>query len=339
MRLFTKRAVKVRSQRPGFLNTLRRELRDYYYEYEGRIDTVSLLLPVSIGALFGLLVSLSLESDGEPLVVADTLLWALSALGLAAAGSFALVACITLSLSIVIGVEILRENSSPRRGLRRSIRDNIRQLKEAVVNDRIPLRNLESVRVSLRLRDGSAERSGTGWYERILVNRWRRERERVEGLLEVSWQESLPEALAYLTETADAVIRSRPSAADLKETTEVAWYLAGNPVDVAVQRLLYEYLPTERKNGNGYLEFRAGVVYTPRWVYELAKLAEQSARSRAAEPWSFRFDGRAGRYGTVGNECVPIGDVDRETVEKLYEPRGEGPLGSLRETVETARNV
>jgi len=335
---FTRRARTVRSHRPGFLPSLGRELRDHFY-YGNRIDWVAALMPASLGTLFGLLLSLAIEEDGKHLVQTDTLRWVGAAAACMLGGTLLFLLVTPASLAVVVGIDLLHQAHRPRKERRRHIRENIRQLRGAIVNDRIPLADLETVRTSLRVRDDSSERTGSGWYERLLMNRLRHQRARVEGLLEISWQEALPEALAYPTENTRTLRRGKPNDSDLKETTEVAWYLAGNPVDVAVQRLLYEYLPTERKNGNGYLEFRAGVVYTPRWVYELAKLAEQSAKSQATGPWSLRFDVRVGRYGTVGNECVPIGNVDRETVEKLYEPRGKGPLGSLRETVEAARNV
>jgi hypothetical protein len=41
----------------------------------------------------------------------------------------------------------------------------------------------------------------------------------------------------------------------------------------------------------------------------------------------------------VGDECVPIGNADRETVAKLYDPEGDGPFRSLEETVESARRL
>lgn len=328
----------MRSHRPGFLPSLGRELRDHFY-YGDRIDWVAALGPTSLGTLFGIFLSLTIEEDGEYLVQTDTLRWAGIAATCILGGALLFLLVMVAGLAVVVGIDLLHQARRPHKERRRRIRNDIRQLRRAIVNDRIPLADLEMVRTSLRVRDDSAERTGSGWYERLLTNRLRHQRARVEGLLEISWQEALPEALAHLTAKAETITASKPAAADLKDTTEVVWHLAGNPVDVAVQRLLYEYLPTERKNGNGYLEFRAGVVCTPRWVYELAKLAEQSARSRAADPWSFRINRWASRYGTIGNECVPIGDVDRETVAKLYEPNGDGPLGSLRETVETARSV
>jgi len=336
MRLRIKRETKTPSQRPGFVSALRRELRDYYFSWQGdRIDGISLFLPISIGGLFGLLLSLTIETGETYLVVANTTLWAVIALAFMLAGAFGFTASITLGLVIVIGVELLRKPNHPRKARRRSIREDTRLLQDAVSNDRIPLQDLEKVRTSLRVRDEAAGRHGADWYERILVNRWRRQRERVERILEHSWQEALPEAIEYLREECAQMRRGNPSDAD---DTEVAWYLAYSPINVAVQRLLVEYLPAERHNGNGHLEFRAGVVYTPRWVYTLVRAVENQSHVTTSRRWAFSPYPAATREA-IGNECAPLGDVDRETVEKLYEPDSDGPLGSIWETIETARNV
>lgn len=332
--LFTRRGRETRSHRPGFFSSMGRELRDLLYDGD-RIDWVSLLMVSSMGSLFGVLLSLTLETDGEYLVRAETLLWAGFALLFMLGGALLWALVATTGMAIVIGVDLLHHAGRPRRERRLRIRENTRQLRDAIVNDRIPLADLETVRTSLRVRDDSAKRNGSGWYERLLLNRWRRQRARVEGLLEISWREALPEALELLKAETRRRRWGRPTDADLEDTTEVAWYLARNPAHPAVQRLLSEYLTAERKNGDGYLEFRTGVVYTPRWVYELVRLVEQSAR--ASRDY---FGGyRVAVQNTVSDDYAPIGDVDRETVEKLYEPHGDGPLGSLREVVETARSV
>jgi hypothetical protein len=329
-----------RSKRPGALSSLGHELRDYYV-HGGHVDWVSVLLPTSIGMLSGVLISFTVTDGDKYLIEQNPLLWAGVALACGLGVSVAFMAAIATGLAIVIGVELLLDAQHPRKERRNRIRENTRHLRDSLVGERIPLTNLERVRATLRLWDESAEQRGVGWYEHILMNRWRRQRELVEGLLEISWQEALPEAIAYLTAETMTMRSGKPTNADLKDTTEVAWHLACNPTDAAVQRLLSEYLPVERKNGNGYLDFRTGVVYTPRWVYDLVRLVENAASAsvRAAGPWSFGMNRRMGRQDTIGNECAPIGDVDRETVEKLYEPQGDGPLGSLREAVETARRV
>lgn len=336
-----KQEQSKRSRRPGALSSLGHELRDYY-AHGGRIDGVSVLLPASIGMLSGVLISFTVTDGGEYLIERNPLLWVGIALACGLGVSVAFVAAITTGLATVIGAELLMDARHPRRERRRRIRENTRRLQDSLVGERILLANIESIRATLRLWDESAEQRGVGWYERILMNRWRHQRELVEGLLEISWQEALPEAIKELTAQNKTMRRGKFAAVGIEANTEVAWHLACNPVDVAVQRLLYEYLPVERKNGNGYLDFRVGVVYTPRWVYDLVRLVENSATATARAafgPWSLGPNRRTGRRDTVGNECAPIGDVDRETVEKLYEPHGNGPLGSLQEAVEAARIV
>lgn len=324
----------MRSPRARFLSSLGRELRDYHYDGP-RIDWVALLLPASLGSLGGFLVSLTIEDGGNYLVATNTLLWAVIALGLMLAGTFMFHATITGGLAIVIGSELLREARRPHRERRDSIRNNLRHLKDSVVDGRIPLASIETVRATLRIRDESSERDGIGWYERRLVNRWRRQRDRIEALLETSWEQALPEAIEYLTQTARELRGTKPRTAGTEKDIEVAWYLARSPQDAGVRRLLCEYLPCERKAWKSPLEFRTGVVYTPYWVYDLVRDVENSRFSPFAGRWSFMTN----RGDTIGSECAPIGDTDRETVEKLHEPRGDGPLKSIRETVETARRV
>lgn len=335
-RLFTNTAAQRektdRSRRSKFFVSLGQELRDYY-RYGNQIDWLTVIGPAAFGAVFGLALSCAV-ADGERLLIeTHTARWAFYALGFALGGALTFLATISAGLAGVICVELLREARHPMRERRRSIRENTRRLRNAIVDDRIPLSELEAVRTSLRMRDDSAGRPGRDWYERILVNRWRRQRAHVEGLLEISWRESLPEAIAYLKTESARVRRTPVTPEELADSTEVAWHLASSPTNVAVQRLLCEYLPTERRDGNGRLEFRTGVVYTPRWVYLLVRPVEN--HHRAERQWLFAPAGR----NTIGDECAPIGGVDRETVEKLYEPHGDGPLGSIREAVETARHV
>jgi hypothetical protein len=100
--------------------------------------------------------------------------------------------------------------------------------------------------------------------------------------------------------------------------------------------MLAEYVPTGRDEFSGRLVFRCGVVYTPRWVYDLAAFGERHSHLNMSPPM---FYSTYRSLRPVGDECAPIGNADRETVEKLYDPDGDGPFRSLRETVETARRL
>ncbi len=322
---------------------LHNEIRSIFL-HERRINGISEYLK-ALGGLscIGVFISLLVTNDEKYGIQANPVLWVGFTLVL-------IVCMVLLYLAVPIAViasgtavEYLLEGRLNRQRRRRALVTNTRILKKSVVNGLIPLMHLESVLKTLRINALSGEPAARGPVEAYLVGRWFRQRRIALQLLETSWQQALPDAMESLTRHENQYTNTSSSTIS-RDTTEVAWYLARHPSNIAVSRLLSEYLPvqqlTQSKDiGDSYVEFHTGVVYTPRWVYELVRRAESSGRSTAETWFPNRYSRLIKKHATIGNECVPIGDVDREMVNKLYEPYGNGPLSSLKQTVEIARSL
>jgi hypothetical protein len=179
---------------------------------------------------------------------------------------------------------------------------------------------------------------GGGFLERRRCRRYARLLDAVRGVMDRSKDDSLTAAVSILT-------RARSDADQSRDQTLSVWYLAADPENYAVRRLLFEYVPLhapdeqadayaaalsrwyDSRGGSDRSLFVHGVVVTPRWVYELAVAGERGWRYDPRIPDAF------------SDECVPIGDTDMETLCALYEPGGAGPLGSLAEAVLVARMI
>ena len=151
----------------------------------------------------------------------------------------------------------------------------------------------------------------------------RNRRRRLVGLaLDGVWQRALPQVVEHL----DGVRKNRsylvlPALA--VDDVPTVWYLQRSPANPATRRLLAEYVTVDGKPAGRGTKFVPGVVFTPRWVYELVKGESPRDASRA----------------TCADECVEVGNADRDAIANLYEHEGDGPLGSLAEVVEVAKRL
>lgn len=325
---------KDRSLRSRLRATAQYELGDFFL-YNGKIDWVSMAFVAAPGAFGGILAGLMLKTEGEALVSANPLLGITITIAFMALG--VLVTCVGVSLVVVVvslTMDLLGERT-PKKERIRTLRYNTKYLRRSVVGGRVPLDMNEMVTHDLHRRRTITLADDAGPYERYLWRRWQRQRERTLAALALSWSQDLTTAISQLQK---ARLREDSARQDTSyhDETEVAWHLAQQPTNVAVRRLLAEYVSTEQSDFNGSLLFRCGVVYTPRWVYDLAAFGERHSHFRATYPM---FQPSYRNSKVVGDECVPIGNADRETVAKLYDPEGDGPFRSLEETVESARRL
>lgn len=334
------------SKRVKRTSVSREEMRSVFLR-EPHARGLSGYLPALGGlSIMGVFLSILVTSDAKYGIRTNLILWIGVTLLCIITVTLAYLAVVSVVIVLGAALEYILDGRPDRQSRRRALVENTRILKKSVVNGRIPLEHMENVLITLRTGGLSGEPAARGPIEVYLMSRWLRQRLIAVELIETSWQQALPEAMAQLT-CYETQYASTPSSTISGDTTEVAWYLARHPSDIAVLRLLSEYLPVQQTTreyqtdgiGESYSKFRIGVVYTPRWVYELVHRAENFGRSSTERQFSGRHSRLLKRRATVGDECVPIGDVDREMVDKLYAPDGNGPLSSLRETVETARHL
>ena len=307
---------------------------DDFLRYDGRIDWYAMSLTAMPGVVAGILLGITVEREGTLLLAANPLLGIAVTVTLLGAG--ALLSCGGVGLTIVAVALIINAMDSRAAGKERirALRYNTKYLRRSVVGGRVPLDMNEMVAHGLAtllivLADDASP------YERYLWRRWQRQRERTRAALALSWSQDLPTAISQLQADLSREDPGQGGTPQLDET-EVAWHLTRQPANVAVRRILAEYVPTEVDDVSGSLRFRGGIVYTPRWVYDLAAFGERHAHVQVTYPM-FQPSYRSSKV--VGDECVPIGNVDREMVEKLYDPESDGPLRSLTETVEAARRL
>jgi hypothetical protein len=313
---------------------VRYELEDFLC-YDGRIDWYGMSLTAMPGVVAGILLGITIEREGDLLIAADPVLGIAITVTLLGVG--ALLSCGGVGLTVVAVALIINVMDSRAAGKERirALRYNTKYLRRSVVGGRVPLDMNEMVTHDLHRRRTITLADDAGPYERYLWRRWQRQRERTRTALALSWSQDLTTAISELESNLfqdDEVYWGT----FYPNETEVAWYLFRQPTNVAVRRILAEYVPTEVDDLSGNLRFRRGLVYTPRWVYDLAAFGERHAHVQVTYPM-FQPSYRSSKV--VGDECVPIGNVDRETVEKLYDPESDGPFRSLTETVETARRL
>lgn len=334
------------SKRVKRTSVLREEMHSVFLR-EPHTSGFSEYLPALGGlSIMGVFLSIIVASDEKYGIRTNLILWIGVTLLCIIAVTLAYLAVISVVIVLGAALEYILDGRPDRQSRRRALVENTRILKKSVVNGRIPLEHLENVLITLRTGGLSGEPAARGPIEVYLMSRWLRQRLIAVELIETSWQQALPDAMARLT-CYETQYASTPSSTFSGDTTEVAWYLARHPSDIAVLRLLSEYLPVQQTTreyqtdgiGESYSKFRIGVVYTPRWVYELVHRAENFGRHATEGQFPGRHSRLLKRRATIGDECVPIGDVDREMVDKLYEPNGNGPLSSLKETVDTARHL
>lgn len=320
-------SLKTRTGDRGLLRDALRETADFS-RHGGRIDWIALSYPLLSGALIGACGALLVVGENPltmPLAAGAVTLGALAGALTSLAGAFVLV--LTVMVFEQVGVR-----RAPARRRRKDLREEIRHLRKAVRTGRVPLAEIGRVTAHLRMRDEREPHPEASSGERLLWKRLQRHRRRVDAVLETSWRDSLHEAI----ETLRSVHATRSTRPLVIDDVPTAWYLERTPADLAVSRLLVEYLDGERDRRTGNVAFVAGVVFTPRWVYELAQAGSHHAYDRRMAP--------PGRYvkrsrGGIGDECVDIGSADRETVAKLYDHGGNGPMKSLWDTVEAAKRL
>lgn len=316
-----------------YRNILQDTLRETaeFFRHNGRIDWIGFSYPLAAGLMVGAAGLLLLVTTRSTATTASSLvlvgvLGALLGAVVVGLGSLLLVLVITCIEQTCIA-------GDPARRRRADLRNEIRYLRKAVRSGSVPLEDIEQVTVHLRIRDGHEPNPDAGLRERLRWKRLRRWRRRVDSVLEASWLGSLPTAVGMLR-AAYAAREQRPLVVDDIPT---AWYLERTPPHAAVRRLLAEYTPSLRDERTGNIVFfNPGVVFTPRWVYELARAgARQVSYSHMALPSSVARRSRGG----IGDECVDVGSADRETVAKLYDHDGNGPMKSLWDTIEAAKRL
>jgi len=320
-----------------------RDLGDLLSEHH-RPDWIALAYPAAIGAGPGALIGASLADDTRTRLL-------LAAAGLFAGASAAATALIAV-MALILAVEHTMDRSQRRRGpgrtRRHQLRHRTRRLREKTRTDRrtgrIPLENLDEAAAELSRTVEDHEHPHAGLRERHLRAKALRARHRAENTVERSWAGALDEAVETLTGQARSrrLLHGDETPLEL-DGSETAWYLLRTPNTTAVRRLLVEHLPQRDGSGTDAPPFAPlfapGVVYTPRWVHELALAGELHARSRRPWPWDHDTGGRRTWHCAIGEECVDTDGADHETIAKLYEPHGNGPLSSLSETVAIAKRI
>jgi hypothetical protein len=316
------------------LAAVRYELDDFV-RYDGGIDWYAVALIAAPGVLAGILLGVTFEQGGDLLITLNPVLGIATTLALTVLGGLLSCGCVGLTIvSVSLIVNVIDARAAGRERIR-TLRHNTKYLRRSVVGGRVPLDMNEAVTQDLHRRSTITLADDASSYERYLWRRWQRQRERTRTALALSWSQDLTTAIRQLESD---LLQDEEThwGTYYPNKTEVAWYLARQPANVAVRRILAEYVPTEVDEFSGNLRFRRGIVYTPRWIYDLAAFGERHTHVHATYPL-FQPSYRGSKV--VGDECVPIGDVDRETVEKLYDPAGDGPFRSLTETVEVARRL
>jgi len=304
-----------------------REATDLYV-YRGKIDWIFITYTLLCGAFLGAFSALLISADNVLTIPFRLLVVALGAL--AGALTF-MVGTLVLTLTIAI-LEQVAVRRVPTRRRRKDLREEIRYLRKTVRTGHILLADVGRVTAHLRMRDEQGPHPEASFRERRLWQRLQRHRRRTDAVLETSWRESLQEAI----ETLRLARATRSTQSLVIDDVPTAWYLERTPANLAVSRLLVEYVDGTRDRRTGNVVFPAGVVFTPRWVYELVRAGTHDPRVRymtSANPYEKRSkDG-------IGNECVDIGNADRETVAKLYDHDGSGPMKSLWDTIEAAKRL
>jgi hypothetical protein len=327
-------AKQRRIRRSELRAAIRYELDDFF-RYSGSIDWITLILLTAPGFFLGFLGSFLLEQNDEILLLANPVMGIGAALlGMLIGGSLFFGAVSAVMVMVVVAENIL-DRRSERKDRITTLRYNTRYLKRSIVRGRVPLDVNETVAHELHRRSTETLAADAGRYERYLWRRWQNQRNQTRVALERSWEQDLEAAIGMLEKEYGQLMPGQVDAS-YPDETDVAWHLVHQPANVAVRRLLAEYVPVERDEFSGRLLFRRGVVYTPRWVYDLAAFGEQHTHLQTAYPM---FQPSYRNSKVVGDESVPIGNADRETVEKLYDPNGDGPFRSLKETVETAQRL
>lgn len=230
-------------------------------------------------------------------------------------------------LVLVVGGTLL-ERASLRaetgRERREDLRREISYLRDVakVADSRLSFEEIEKVEWNLLYRAGDQLHPDARLRERFLWKLRNRRRRLVGRALDGTWQRALP----HVVEQLDEVRKNRsylvlPALA--VDDVPTVWYLQRSPANPATRRLLAEYVTVDGKLAGRKTKFVPGVVFTPRWVYELVKGESPKDASRA----------------TCASECVDVGNADRDVIANLYEHEGDGPMGSLAEVVEAAKRL
>jgi len=214
--------------------------------------------------------------------------------------------------------------AKPGRKRREDLRSEVSYLRGVVkaAHSRLSFEEIETVEWNLLHRAGDKLHPDAGLRERFLW-KLRNRRRRLVGLaLDGVWQRALPQVVEHL----DGVRKNRSYLALpalVVDDVPTAWYLPYSPANPATRRLLAEYVTVDGKPAGRHAKFVPGVVFTPRWVYELVK--GTSPRDAGGT--------------TRASECVEVGNADRDAIANLYEHEGSGPMGSLVEVVEVAKRL
>ena len=202
-----------------------------------------------------------------------------------------------------------RRRERLRRGLRdvRSARRDLR-------------RGLDGVKAALSVYTSSAiEDLGGGPWSRALGRLLRRRRRRLGARIDAVYVSSFADALAALGST--------PSPRD---ETLVVWRRPYPVRTLAAERVLAEF-------SDGPVSMVSPpspsvLLYTPRWVFDAVSSDDYSGREER-----LFFPGPRGYRGRVKPlVAVPLEGASRETIDKLYEPTGSGPMSDLAEVVRAA---
>jgi len=230
-------------------------------------------------------------------------------------------------LVLVVGGTLL-ERASLRaetgRKRREDLRSELSYLRGVAkaARSRLSFEEIEEVEWNLFRRAGDQLRPDARLRERFLWKLRNRRRRLANLALDGVWKRALPHVVGQLNE-----VRKNRSYLALPalvvDDVPTAWYLTCSPANPATRRLLAEYVTVDGKPAGRHAKFVPGVVFTPRWVYELVK---------GTSP------GDAGGT-TRASECVEVGNADRDVIANLYEHEGSGPMGSLVEVVEVAKRL
>lgn len=230
-------------------------------------------------------------------------------------------------LVLVVGGTLLERGelrAKPGRKRREDLRSELRYLRDMTkaADSRLSFEGIEKVEWSMFRSARGQLHPDARLRERFLWKLRNRRRRLADLALDGAWQRALPQVVAHLDE-----VRKNRSYLELPalvvDDVPTAWYLPYSPANPATRRLLAEYVTVDGKPAGRHAKFVPGVVFTPRWVYELVK--GTSPRDAGGT--------------TRASECVEVGNADRDAIANLYEHEGSGPMGSLVEVVEVAKRL
>jgi hypothetical protein len=279
---------------------------------------------VLVFLLFAIMVStlVTLASSG-PILEAFSPGWGITLIVAVAllSGPLLLVAGLAGFVVFMTSCDVIIEVSEPGHNRRKDLRSVLRRLHAGHRALRSGWEGLDDARFVYGIfsRFTSPKK---GLWTKVLYRRAARRHDRLGRRITAVYQDSLPLATSLLRKNYGVTST---------DASLVAWRNPYPLRSLEVERLLEEYVTFDRSVLEETRRPVGVLLFTPRWVFELIAAGRHSYEDRLFYPGMRRTGSRIG----IG-PAVLLHGANPETVEKLYEPYSDGPMGNLEEVVGAA---